>query len=261
MSGSVDPVQFKGSPQGVLVTVREDVDFALALKALDQKIAQQPEFFAGGQVSLDLGWREASPREFELLEALCQARRIRLLGIVSTSLATRSRAEERGHKTIIGRLGLAQHQGRAIRREALASEPRGSGPPERGRSSREEELAEPPGPSAQPEEPTLMLRRTLRSGQAVRFEGNVVIMGDVNPGAQIEAEGDVIVLGSLRGQAHAGCAGREEAVVVAMVMEPTQLRIGARIWHGSEEGRKKRAGLPMKAVVASGGIRLDPYGA
>ena len=61
------------------------------------------------------------------------------------------------------------------------------------------------------EEPTLYLRRTLRSGQRVDYQGNVVIMGDVNAGAMVTCTGDIIVLGALRGLAHAGAEGNEES--------------------------------------------------
>ena len=182
-------------------------------------------------------------------QALAQGQ-VRLLGIISTSLNTRARAEGRGHKVIIGRLGLSQHQGRAIRRQA-------GGP----------RVAEGPAPEPEPEpeatpsgpDSTLMVRRTLRSGQTVRHSGNVVVMGDVNPGASLEAEGDVIVLGSLRGQAHAGCSGREDAVVVAISMQATQLRIGQHIWVGSGDARRKREALPMRASVSQGQIRVEPF--
>lgn len=246
MQGAVEPIQLRGSRHGIQVSVREDVDFALAMEALRGRMAQEGAFFSGCELSLDLGWREMGEGDLVLLESVLAERGARLLGIVSTSLTTRALAENRGHKAIIGRLGLSQHQGRAIRRQALekAADP--------------EPVAEPvvePAPAGA--DPTLMVRRTLRSGQSVRYAGNVVIMGDVNPGATIEAEGDVVVLGSLRGQAHAGAAGREGAVVLALGMLATQLRIGEHIWVGEE--RRKREGGPMRATVAEGKIRVEPF--
>lgn len=66
---------------------------------------------------------------------------------------------------------------------------------------------------------------TLRSGQVLAYEGNLVIFGDVNPGAVVRAHGNIIVLGSLRGIAHAGANGNIQAIVSAYVLNPTQLRI------------------------------------
>jgi septum site-determining protein MinC len=76
---------------------------------------------------------------------------------------------------------------------------------------------------------TILVRRTLRSGQKVHFDGNVVVVGDVNPGAEIVASGHIIVLGTLRGVVHAGAAGDERAAVLAFRLQPTQLRIANHI--------------------------------
>ena len=67
---------------------------------------------------------------------------------------------------------------------------------------------------------------TLRSGQVLEAEGNIVMLGDVNPGARIVAKGNIIVLGALRGTAIAGLGGKKHAIVVALEMEPIQIRIG-----------------------------------
>lgn len=76
------------------------------------------------------------------------------------------------------------------------------------------------------EEKTLFIRQTVRSGQVERFlEGNIVILGDVNPGAEVISARDVIVLGTLRGIAHAGALGDASSVIIAISLVPTQLRI------------------------------------
>ena len=84
-----------------------------------------------------------------------------------------------------------------------------------------------------------LVYRTLRSGQKIETEHSLVVIGDVNSGAELVAGGDIIVLGSLRGVAHAGAydetgGGR---FIVAMDLQPTQLRIGSIISRGSGEGR------------------------
>ena len=76
-------------------------------------------------------------------------------------------------------------------------------------------------------EETRFIRHTLRSGQVERaLEGNMVILGDVNPGAEVVAAGDIIVLGKLRGIAHAGALGDTSSIIFALNLLPTQLRIG-----------------------------------
>jgi septum site-determining protein MinC len=66
---------------------------------------------------------------------------------------------------------------------------------------------------------------TVRSGQIIEHDGDIVIIGDINPGGQVLATGDIYVMGTLRGLAHAGCRGNERAIIAAVFFQPTQLRI------------------------------------
>ena len=73
---------------------------------------------------------------------------------------------------------------------------------------------------------TYFHKGSLRSGQKIKFNGSVVLTGDVNPGGQIIAEGNVIVLGKLKGVVHAGCLGDKNCFISALYMMPSQLIIG-----------------------------------
>ncbi len=72
---------------------------------------------------------------------------------------------------------------------------------------------------------TKFYRGTMRSGSQINFKGNVVIMGDVNPGAEVIATGNILITGILKGTVHAGCKGNRNAIVTAQGIYPTQLRI------------------------------------
>lgn len=74
----------------------------------------------------------------------------------------------------------------------------------------------------------------LRSGQMIEHDGDVVLIGDVNPGAQIVSTGDIYVMGHLRGSAHAGAGGDRAAVVAAAYFEPLQVRIAGVIRRSPE---------------------------
>jgi septum site-determining protein MinC len=107
---------------------------------------------------------------------------------------------------------------------------------------------------------SLLVRRTLRSGQRVRFAGNVVVLGDVNPGAEIVAGGDIVVMGTLRGVAHAGAGGDSGAIVAALRLLPTQLRVAGVIGR-SPDGSHERPDGPEVARVRDGLLvveRLQP---
>ncbi|HEX2953345.1 MAG TPA: septum site-determining protein MinC [Bacillota bacterium] len=105
--------------------------------------------------------------------------------------------------------------------------------------------------------PTLMIHRTLRSGQRAEFDGNVVIKGDVNPGAEIIASGDIVILGALRGIAHAGAKGDATSEVIAFAFEPVQLRIAGYIARPPEETARTRR--PEIARVHGETIVVEDY--
>lgn len=71
--------------------------------------------------------------------------------------------------------------------------------------------------------------KTVRSGQLIEIKGDLLLIGDVNPGGQIHATGNIFVMGSLRGIAHAGSGGDTQAVIAASYMQPSQLRIADQL--------------------------------
>lgn len=73
------------------------------------------------------------------------------------------------------------------------------------------------------------ITKIVRSGQVIEVKGDMLLIGDVNPGGKIIASGNIFILGSLRGVAHAGFYGNRDAVIVASYMEPSQLRIADMI--------------------------------
>jgi septum site-determining protein MinC len=102
-----------------------------------------------------------------------------------------------------------------------------------------------------------MIKHTLRSGRIVYSDGHVVVFGDVNPGAEIVAAGDVIVWGRLRGTVHAGSNGDEHAVVCALDMTPTQLRIAGHIVISPPDKRRKPK--PEVALVRDSQIVVEAW--
>lgn len=72
---------------------------------------------------------------------------------------------------------------------------------------------------------TIYVNQTLRSGQTLEFDGNIIIIGDCHPGSEIKATGDITVWGVLGSIAHAGCSGNRDARIRALKMNAVQLRI------------------------------------
>ncbi|MDW8095352.1 MAG: septum site-determining protein MinC [Aquificaceae bacterium] len=102
----------------------------------------------------------------------------------------------------------------------------------------------------------LIVEKHLRSGQRIEHNGDILILGDVNKDAQVVATGNIIVMGKLRGVAIAGALGDESAVVVALEMEPQQVRIGKKVAI-MDEAERKSPGYPEVARIEDGSIILE----
>jgi septum site-determining protein MinC len=104
----------------------------------------------------------------------------------------------------------------------------------------------------------IVVKRTLRSGQLAKSDAHVVVVGDVNPGAKIIAGGDVIVWGRLRGVVHAGAEGDESALVCALDMSPTQLRIAGFIVTSPDDNQRRQP-QPEVASIRDGQIVVEAW--
>lgn len=262
---------------GVLVLLDPDGDFDEGAAMLAHELRHRPQAFAGPAIIIDVAHRQLTTEQFLRLEALInQQLGVRVLQIVHYEAAD-ILAEDNAP--------LAERE----RLAALAWEPPSplgeEGPPRQEpvhgarpgpEQSRRLQVVPPReagapapaiGPAGAGDLKTVLWRRTLRSGQQIAFDGNVVVLGDVNPGAEVIAGGDIIVMGALRGLAHAGAKGRSDAVVVALDLQPTQLRIGHRLGRppegeGTLPGRRPTprlevARLDAGQIVVEEGLRRD----
>jgi septum site-determining protein MinC len=104
---------------------------------------------------------------------------------------------------------------------------------------------------------TVMIKRTVRSGQKIKYPTNIVIIGDINPGAEVVAGGDIIVFGRLRGVVHAGATGAIDVQVIALRLQPTQLRIGNIISRSPDEAKRTDSIRPERAYIKEGIILVE----
>jgi septum site-determining protein MinC len=217
-------LQIKGIRDGLLITLGSAPwkDLSTALFA---QIESQQAFFSGARVALEVGPQPLHVNELAALRDALSEQGITLWAVVSDSPLTQSTAQM---------LGLATRLSKP-KPEAVRPAP----PPETPR-----------------EDAALWVQKTLRSGVRVEFPGHVVVLGDVNAGAEIVAGGSVVVWGRLRGVVHAGAQGKREAVVCALDLSPTQLRIAEEI-----AITPKRQGKPMPEVVKikDGRLQAEPW--
>jgi septum site-determining protein MinC len=225
-----ETITIKGIRQGLLVALGEgnwvSQGWSFELRALETRLGANPAFFRGGRIALDVGSRELNRSEIEQAQALLSRHQVELWAVISTDSATEAAAQELG---LVIDLGPA----RPIGPEAV------------------------PEASEEPLLDGLVVRRTLRSGQSLRHPGHIVVVGDVNPGAEVVAGGNIVVWGRVRGTVHAGALGDEEAVICALDLAPTQLRIAGHIARSPEEKRHKP--VPEMASVSEGQIVAVPW--
>jgi septum site-determining protein MinC len=217
-------VSIKGTGDGLILSVPAG-EWDAIRRAVLETIDERAEFFRSARLALQVDAHELGAAELGGLRDELARREVGLWAVLSSSPTTRSAAAD---------LGLA-----------LELEP--------VRAPIEEDA---PLDTLIDAEEAVLVVRTLRSGYVLRHPGHVVVIGDVNPGAEITAGGHVVVWGRLRGVVHAGAGGDEEAIVCALDLAPTQLRIAGHIAVSPE--RRKYPG-PEIARVRDGQLIADKW--
>lgn len=120
------------------------------------------------------------------------------------------------------------------------------------------ETVRPPSSVIRTKGETVILAKTIRTGNLVESTGSLIILGDVNSGAELIAEDDIIVIGTLRGVAHAGATGNEQAVIWAQKILSPQLRIAGMLAQaGSSTGSESKSA--EVAHLKDGQIVIRPW--
>lgn len=211
-------VSIKGGKDGLRLVLDESLPWNDVLDELHERLLQGTEFFQGTQITVDTGKRALSEEELADL--------LRVMG-------------ERGLQPSL--LATSSPEGRSAGRAA-------------GITTRPAVRATPPPPQNDAET-GLLVRRTFRSGQVLRHHGHLTILGDVNPGAEVIASGSIVVWGRVRGMVHAGALGDTTAVVCALELAPTLLRIADALARPPES----RPSGPEMAHITPKGIEVEPW--
>jgi septum site-determining protein MinC len=195
-----DSITIKGIREGLLVTVGDAETWPTTCAGLLTRIDEATDFFKGAKLALEIGARPLSAADLGRLRDELSERNVNLWAVLSESPLSQKSAQALG-------LNVALPTTNPARRDA----------------------PDPEVDSEEARQEAVYLRRTLRSGRSVRHPGHVIVVGDVNAGAEIVADGDIVVWGRLSGTVHAGASGDTEAVVCALDLSPTQLRIATSI--------------------------------
>jgi len=215
-------IQIKGIREGLMVSFGDE-DWDTLTSALINQISERPTFYQSARIVLDAGSHIVGVNELASLRDILTEHGITLWAVLSNSSTTEQTAQNLGFATRI-------------------SKPTSIG------------VIEPVDDNS--DEKALWIQHTLRSGTRIEFLGNVIVFGDVNPGAEIMAGGSVLVWGRLRGLVHAGANGDEEAVVGALEFSPMQLRIAGKI---AVSPKKNSKGKLEIAKLNDGNIIAEPW--
>jgi septum site-determining protein MinC len=224
-----DPITIKGIREGLLVTLGDGETWPSTSRVLLTRIDQATDFFKGARLALAIGGRALSAADLGRLRDDLSERSVSLWAVLSDSPLTIKAAQALG-------LNVALPTSAPARKD----------------------LPEPEVDSEVERQEAVYVRRTIRSGRSVRHPGHVIIVGDVNAGSEVVADGDVIVWGRLRGTVHAGAGGNSSAVVCALDLSPTQLRIASCI---AISPPRKGEPRPEMARVKDGQIVAERWSA
>ena len=220
-------VTIKGIRQGLLMVFSAENDpWLTRLRELESKLTANEAFFAGGQVAFDVGPLMLTSDDIQRSLALLDGYRIQLLAILTENDATR--------KNIAG-MGIADALPKLESRKLEATEA--------VKTVSMDDVQDNATDGA-------LIKKRVRAGQLVKHPGHVVVIGDVNPGAQILAGGDIIVWGRLQGSAHAGTFGDLSAVICALEMAPTLIKI-ADLAVRNHKGKGEMARVEGQEIVFS----------
>ncbi|MDP4093344.1 MAG: septum site-determining protein MinC [Bacillota bacterium] len=217
-------VSFKGTVNGLTIILREQDNIDSILEQIEKKVSSAGRFFKG--VSLDVKYRgkKLSKEDEEKIFNLLSNKSGAVIKSLSEDTEAIAQAQDSAPTPAPSKIKMRNYFFKGIN-EGL----------------------------------TKFYKGTVRSGQLINFDGNLVVIGDVNPGAELIASGNVIVMGSLRGIVHAGADGNTEAVVVALNLQPTQLRIANVITRSPDEKEVRNNFIPELAYIKGDTVYIDRY--
>ena len=237
-----EAVSIRGTREGLTVTLGEG-DLVKVIAELSRQLETQGAFFRGGRVALETGDRPLSEEDLSSLGELLDGHEMVLRSVVAESSVTQHASQALGLRLVIPTPVPAG----AAEAEQTPKEETPPKPAQKERRAPRKVRRRSPDRGAEGIS-SVVYRQQVRSGQRLRHPGHIVILGDVNAGAEVIAGGDIIVWGRLQGTAHAGSGGDYTAIVCALEMSPTQLRIGSLVAR-PEESR------PVDGESGSGIVR------
>jgi septum formation inhibitor MinC len=259
------PVLLRGTRTGLEIQIDASVPWDVITRELSTKLEQAPRFFAGNEVSVRIDGA---------LPPGCLGQLEQVVGRFELRIAELSRREPgpvRAVESGIGESGATPGAAAGIGTGDSVTDDTGAIPaPVTGgaRAALDEaghaaavtgvqQLFAAAGSGAATDGTPLVINGPVRSGSVIEGIGDIFVVGDVNPGAELRAGGSIVVVGRLRGLAHAAASGQVPAFILALRLEPPQLRIGGCIARAGDTDRPAQ-GAEI-AYVSGAQIVVEQY--
>jgi septum site-determining protein MinC len=217
-------VTFKATVNGLYLVMREQDEFKSIIDQIEKKLASAGKFFKGASLSVRYRGRKLSKDEES---------RVLDLMIRGTGANIKSFEEDTSEPIVSHNVNDEKSSGKIQSRKFYFN--------------------------GINEGVTKFYRGTVRSGQLVSYGGNLVVIGDVNPGGEVWATGNIVVMGSLRGNVHAGADGNKEAIVVAYNLQPMLLKIANVITRSPDEKDARELCVPELAFVKDDMVYIEQF--
>lgn len=226
-------VVIKAHNGGIVVVLDKDMDFEELKAEIASKFAASAKFFNHAQMALRLEGRELSEEEKrEIVDIISENSDLQIVCIVEEDPEMDLMFADRMKKLVADMAPQRTIQQKTAQPAAT--------------------VPTLPGNYGQ------FYVGNLRSGQVLEVDTGIVVIGDVNPGAEVIAQGNIVILGTLKGNAFAGASGNEKAFVIALDMMPVQIRIADVIARSPDKPVKAAAKETKIAFVEDGNIYMEP---
>lgn len=240
-----NPVVIKGNKYGIRLVLDPDTSFDTLLSTIGQKFTEAERFFRGNtNLALTIDGRVLSNEELDkLLSEIHEKTNLEISYVIDESdadIMANAIEDANEQKTEDTNIPEANEQETASVCEAA--------PPKMVYENRETFL----------NNDSMFYKGTLRSGQSLESDGSIVILGDVNPGSSVISSGNIIVIGRLKGMVHAGATGNINAFVMALSMNPMQIRIADAIARSADRPKRKVDDDAKIAFLDNGNIYIEP---
>ncbi len=216
-----DAVNIKGTKNGLVIYLNSYYDIEILKKCLKNKFDSTKGFFSGAQFLLKPKGKSLTNQQRIELETLCKE-----YGLIPTEFEVNNNDNNKKNQN-----DLKNEETSIVNTGILPKELNGK---------------------------NNFIKYNLRNGKKLFFKGNVILVGDVNPGGQISATGSIIIIGSLKGIAHSGVEGKKDSFILAYDFCPHQIRIAQTIARNPEK-RPLSSGGPEIAFLEKDIIVIEKY--